>query len=136
MPKLLFCILSRGISVDQATNAISLFELVEGQEALQFPASTEALVFLAAFQKSDSDAEKYDVLFKVELSGEALMQQGIDLDFGGKTRTHLIVRMGGIVVPKAGELKVSLEGAFDGIASASFEIKQSGIAAPGAGNLP
>lgn len=71
MPKLEYFLISEGVSVDQRTNRLSIFNVFESVNAYEFPASVRLVVAVVSLIKEDEDeGEDFQLLLKIHSPGE------------------------------------------------------------------
>ena len=112
MASLEYFLVSRSVSVDQETNQVSIFDVIEEASASKFPSNIPNCVAISLWRKDPREAdEEMQVMLNITLpDGKA---HKFPINFQMKNRRHRIIqRMEGLPIPKEGEIRfeVSLNG--------------------------
>jgi hypothetical protein len=108
--KCILAVCSDTVSLDKATNSVSLFGIVDGISALTFPHSLPNLAMLFIVKKEGNEAEKgvgHAALTFRPNDEQAEIEKGqvpVNFDFEGKQRLRVLIRSGGITVEEPGTL--------------------------------
>lgn len=108
MIRLLLCLTAQGITVDSQTNALSLYNILEGVAAESFPVFLQNISYLCLLQKDADDQSTYAATFRVLIDTDELLHQDVQLDFASRLRNRVIIRVPGLVVPRPGNLVFQL----------------------------
>jgi hypothetical protein len=103
-----FVILANSASIDQATNQLSLFGLIEDLVVASFPVALPNPVFCVLLSRKANEAEKVAVTFAAKFSDDRkpLFQSSeATVDFQGKRRLRFVAQLPPIVIPRLGELE-------------------------------
>jgi len=106
--KLVFAVLSQSVSLDQMTNRLSLFNLVEGIQAPHFPTVLAEIVFVAIIRREAADENRFNATLTVRIAETTIGLADIAVDFEDKQNTRLIGTFQGLPVLKPGTLEFSL----------------------------
>src|SRR5262245_50706814 len=97
-----FALAAEGIVHDSDTDALSLYNILEGVAAEGFPLLIQRMGAVALWTRSEGEKERWPGKFSVTLNGKELVQHAIEVNFRGTPRHRTIVRLGGLVVPGPG----------------------------------
>jgi hypothetical protein len=106
----LFALASRSASVDTQSGLLSIFEVLESINAPQLPALLQEFVFITLLERADGEPDLHDGTIVLSLDGQVLHSQKMPIDFGKRKRSRLLVRLGGLEIPRPGILSVQIEG--------------------------
>ena len=104
--RLMFC--ADGIAIDQRTNTVSAFSIVEEAHPEGFPAVLPRLHVVTWLEREDEDEPRVQLTLRVGLGDETLVDRPIDIDFQARLKTRSIVVLTGVTVPRLGILQISL----------------------------
>src|SRR5258706_5213525 len=102
------CLVAQGVTIDNQTNAVSIFSMVEGVAASGFPVFMQNINFFTLLTRDAADPHEYDGLFTISMGEEELIRQLVHLVFGDKLRNRLVIRIPGVVVTRPGQLAFRL----------------------------
>ncbi|MEW6379010.1 MAG: hypothetical protein AB1611_05320 [bacterium] len=125
------CIISfcaEAVIIDSRTNNVSAFNLLEELHSPSFPVFIPRILFFALLERDDSDLNRYDLTLKVNNNEQLLLEVPTSADFQdpNKTRNRLIIEIGGLAIPSAGELGFTLIHAEQTVCSYSVKVMQIG----------
>src|SRR5260370_23499062 len=103
--KLVFAVLAQSVSLDQMTNRLSLFNLVEGIQAPGFPTVVAEIVFVAVLRRETADQSTFDATLTVRIGQTIIGLANIAVDFADKQNTRLIGTFQGLPVLTPGTLE-------------------------------
>lgn len=109
--KCILAVCSDTISLDKATNLVSLFGIIDGISALTFPHSLSSLAMLFILKREDSDDEQADgrvtLTFHPSDPKAKPSEKGqipVNFDFEGKSKLRVLIRSSGITIEGPGAL--------------------------------
>jgi len=95
-------------AVDQKSNNVSLFNLIEELEPQGFPAVTPPFTFFVNVERSDRGEESAKMRLVVSLGGDVLSDGPFIVGFQGNPRARGFAEIAGIVLSKPGVLAFTL----------------------------
>jgi len=103
---LLIC--ANAISVDQRSNTLSLFNILEEINSPSFPMVVPYMVLVAMLTRGADEPNVFaDLTLSMDVDGEVFFQGNLNpADFQQKLSSRLVVDMQGLIVPKAGMMRV------------------------------
>ena len=106
MPKLEYFLVSESVSVDQGTNRVSLFNILEEFRPNQFPTSIPQAIVTSAWNYESGDENiDYQVKVRISLSGEERSQDFLMNFKMEPNRYRLFQEIVNIPIQQPGELK-------------------------------
>ena len=106
----LFALAARSASIDTQTGLLSVFEVLETIHPPQLPALLQDFVFITLLERSAADPDRHEGTIVLKLDDRILHSQKLPIDFGGRKRARVLVRLGGLEIPGSGVLSVRIEG--------------------------
>ena len=104
--RLVVCALS--VSIDQRSNSLSLFNIVEDLNVPAFPFAIPYMALAIMLTKTaDEPSEPRNVSLHCHLEGEQLFRGVLAPNFQQHLRVRLVVDIQALVVPRPGLLRVS-----------------------------
>ena len=116
----LFCV-AEGASIDEQTKVTSIFAILEYIQASSFPIFLQHATAVAFFERESNDPAVLQGRFDVTLNGQSVVGKPVTIDFQGKLRTRLIVRIQNIPIPGPGTLRFTM--ALTGLEPVETDIK-------------
>ena len=104
MISLRLAVVAEGVSIDQQTTSLSIYNVLEGIEGSGFPLFIQRITFVALYERALDDPEIHNGHVQVRLGDHELTNQAIAMNFQGKKRTRLVARFPGLLVPAPGDL--------------------------------
>src|SRR5690349_1315053 len=98
------CLVAQGITRDADSDTISIYNILEGVAAEGFPLFVGHLSFFCLLEKTANEPNEYTGIFSISLGGTELASQPVPLNFGGRQRNRVIIRIPGTVLPNPGDL--------------------------------
>lgn len=95
-------------SVDQRTNVLSVFGLIEEVGSPTFPFVIPKLSLIAVFEKASDESATPTVSIRVTINEQQVFGQDSNLDFQSLNRIRVLADINGLVVPSPGSLVISL----------------------------
>jgi len=114
-------LIAQSVVRDAQTNQISIFNVIEGIIAQNFPLYMQNVSFFILWEREDGDQQDYHGTVEITLNGHLLLEHGIDLNFGQSVHNRTIFNLNGFLIPEIGKLKFVLK--IDEISKASFELQ-------------
>jgi len=105
--KLFLC--AEGVIVDQRSNNVSVFTILEEVTPEELPIVLAQFVVLAILERDEGDPEKCDCTLALSLNDEGMFEQDMVVDFQSKRRVRQMLHFGGVAIEKPGTLTASLE---------------------------
>lgn len=91
MPALEYFLISEGVSVDQRTNRLSIFNVLESVDVIEFPISIPKAIAVVSLIKNDEDHDKdFQLLLKIHSPGEKKDFE-LRLNFVMKVERHRMI---------------------------------------------
>jgi Trm5-related predicted tRNA methylase len=104
-----FSLAAEGAAIDQQTNVVSVFNILETIQADGYPLFVQRLVFLALLTRDERDRLQTQLRFSVGIEEEELIAQDIAVTFVPENvASRVLVRFSGLVVPRPGSLYMTL----------------------------
>lgn len=103
-----FALAAEGASVDRDSNQLSIFNILEGIQAESFPVFMQRIVFVVQLVREEGDENAFQAKFVLTVGNAEITAQMLNVDFMGKPRNRIVVRLGGFVVPQPGTLTFRL----------------------------
>lgn len=104
--KLLLC--AEGVVVDQRTNSVSVFAIVDEIMPQALPVILTRFVVLVILEREEGDPDGCDSTLILRLNDEIVFEQEMELDFQGKRRVRHMIHFGGVPIENPGTLIASL----------------------------
>ena len=105
-----FVIAAGSASIDQGTNQISIFSVIEDVGTASFPLAFSCFL-CALLRKGSRENDTIDIRVQATLSGHPeplVTSPGIPINFQGKQRARIVAQLSPIVIPEPGELVLSI----------------------------
>lgn len=105
-----FVTCAQSLSVDQRSNALSLFHVIEELNIPAFPSALPYMAVVAFFQRTNdepNDPEGIQII--LALGEEELVRQPLVASFQGRLRMKVIAEIAGIVLGAPGVLNVTIQ---------------------------
>lgn len=108
--KAAFVIAASSSSIDQSTNQISIFGVIEDLSSASFPITPSVvLCALLVREKNEGDTQQIGIRVIFDEGKEpAFSADDLTLDFQGKPRARLVAKLPPFVVPAAGDLRLCI----------------------------
>ncbi len=100
--KLIF--LARNITIDQLTNTVSVFSIIEEMYSDKFPVGSGPINLFIMLEKESSDTDKQKMELQIFNNEMILHNISIDLDFQSKNRLRQTININNLVL-NSGTLK-------------------------------
>ena len=81
-----FSVAARGAAVDQETNNLSIFEIVEEIQAEAFPIVLQHFAFVCAWQRDDPDPLVSAAEFSISMGDSNLVRENFEIRFHQASR--------------------------------------------------
>lgn len=102
--RLLLCTCAHSFSVDESSKRLSIFNIIEQMNATAFPAPMPPIYLITTLAKDDGDGEEIDLQLTIDVDGEEVANLPLSSNFQGKPKNRIIAELGGLIVPRAGQL--------------------------------
>lgn len=101
-------ICANGLSVDQRSNTLSIFNILEEINAPSFPMVVPYMVLVGMLSRGPDEPNTVnDLVLSMDVDGDRFFQGALNAaDFQQKLNSRLVIDMQGVVVPKAGMMRV------------------------------
>ncbi len=107
--KALFLICAEGATVDQRSNTLSLFKIIEELNISAFPSVISAFTIAVLITRAASEpTDVNDAYVRIELGNQEIFRHPTLLRFQERNRLRIILEIGGLLIPSPGELKATL----------------------------
>jgi hypothetical protein len=113
---------------DAATNAVSVFNIIEEISSQTFPRALPKLSCLFLLHRDANDDPLYNGLVRIIDNGVETTAIPLEIDFKDKLVNRNIVVLGGLPISGPGELRVSL--LVEGVERASWSIPVKQVGGP------
>lgn len=107
MKSILACA-AKGISVDQKTNNVSIYGLLEQIQAKQFPFVYPEYQLLFMLEKKEEESSRLNFFISAKLNGNELFHAESEIDFSGKNKVRIITTIYQIPISEPGILEFSI----------------------------
>jgi len=125
MPTIQYAVASKSVSVDQQTNSLSIFDIIEDIAALNFPISINELVFTCAVQREPDEPNTCAAEIEISFRDAAILTRVFEINFGTKLKSRLVIRTGGLPISEPGVLSCVIRGeTLNGIGNYRIGISQ------------
>lgn len=105
-PKLLFC--AEGVVVDQSSNNASAFNILEQLNFETLPVAFPKMVILSLLERDSGDPEKWKGKIRINLAGSVILDQLLEHNFQGRSRSRVMFTIGGLPITQPGTMEISL----------------------------
>jgi hypothetical protein len=123
--KVRYIFLCEGASVDQFSNQVTAFQIIEDMTLPSFPMLIPKFAAVASLVKADDDPDEQVLAFRILLNGEEIVSQEIHPLFRGKEKTssRVVFNFGGLPLMAPGVLEARIEKDNHVLASYSVTLK-------------
>lgn len=104
--KLLLC--AEGIVIDQRSNNVSAFEILEQLNPPSLPIVHPKMVVLSVLERDEGDPDKVPVTIRFSIAGSEIVNQIITHNFHDKKRSRNMFTVGGLPISQPGILEISM----------------------------
>jgi len=103
-------ILANSASVDQTSNQLSIFNVIEQISGLKFPAPSPVTTLCMLLARETRDPDTADLMLEGTIDGnsERLFRGGFKADFKGKKRVRIVAQIPPYIIPTPGTLTFAL----------------------------
>lgn len=98
-------ILAQSVSIDQITNRLSVFNVIEGIQADRFPVVMQELVFVAVLRREGNDPARFNTTLTVQIDETPIGRADLIVDFEDKPNTRLVGTFQGMPITGPGRLQ-------------------------------
>jgi hypothetical protein len=119
---------SDSFSIDQATNRLSLFHIIDRISAPSFPVVIPGMALCAVWERDQHDPITVEYDMKIMLDAQHLAKMTGQIDFRGHDRARAVGKVQGFRLPNPGRIKILIE--VGGVELAKWEMDAQGPAAP------
>ena len=105
-PKLLIC--AEGIVIDQKSNNVSAFNILEQLNFESLPVVFPKIEVLSVFERDEGDPQEYPVSIRITIAGSEILNQTVAHNFRDKKRSRNMFTVGGLPITQPGTLKISV----------------------------
>ncbi len=118
--KLLLC--AEGVVIDQKSNNVSIFNILEQINVEMLPAIIPKMVILSVLEKDESDDIEWKGEYSISIDGKEMGRKLLKHNFRGFLRSRNIMVVAGLPLPKPGTLEIALLKEEKKLASYTIEI--------------
>lgn len=123
--QLMLC--AMGVVVDQNTNNVSIFNILESLSSPGFPLFVQKIDLLCVLERDAKDKNKVELELRINNNKAVELFKGpLKVDFQDKFRNRSIVNLNGMAIPNPGKLNFVLYHDNKELAAYSVEINQIG----------
>lgn len=109
MVRLEFFVVAESFSIDQLTNRVSIFDILERIQAPTFPLIFPRLMAVSLWEEDELDTEKqYQVGIRITLGGTELEHIQQNLSFP-RRRLRTIAQIQNLKIPEPGRMEIELK---------------------------
>jgi hypothetical protein len=121
-----FMILANSASIDQTSNQLSIFNVIEQISGLKFPAPSPATTLCMLLARETRDPDTTDFTLEGTISGNSqpLFRGGFTADFKGKKRVRIVAQIPPYLIPAPGTLTFALRRKNREIAAWSVDVAE------------
>jgi hypothetical protein len=95
--------------IDRQTNSLSIFNVYEEMNAPVFPIALQTFAVIMLLIRHDDDLEvPSDVRCRIHLDNQQLMDAPIVPNFQGRRGVKIITNIGGMLIPRPGNMVVAI----------------------------
>ena len=104
--KLLLC--AEGIVIDQRSNNVSAFQILEQLNPPTLPIVHPKMVVLSILERDKGDPDKVPVTIRFTVAGSEVIKETLIHNFQDKKRSRNILTVGGLPIAQPGILEISI----------------------------
>src|SRR4051812_6937748 len=108
MIKCILILAAEGIVRDAASNNISAFNIIEEINTEILPAIIPRFGVLFMLERDQDGPNNIEVNLNIELAGQNLAKQSVQIDFENTERHRSVVKFQGMAITTIGELAISV----------------------------
>ncbi len=110
MPQLELLLVSESLSIDQATNEVSAFGILEELNAVAFPATVPRVSVLSIWRPEAGDVDKdWQMVLRVTTPGDQPIELPTNFRFSAEARRHRLAQgILGLTVSREGNVRFEL----------------------------
>lgn len=103
-----FLACSEGAAIDQRTQNISLFNIIDRIQSVTFPFVIPRLFIAMTFMKEAEDSDQELITVRAALGDSDLLQASLRPMFSGRQKARFMSEMPSIIIPSPGDLVISV----------------------------
>jgi hypothetical protein len=107
MRVLLFAV-AESAAIDQGTNRLSLFNLLEEIISPAFTIVFPQLTIATISSREEVEPSLFTLSLRITLGDQQLVESSLSVDFQGRPRARTLGVMSGLMVPRPGNLRLAL----------------------------
>jgi hypothetical protein len=119
-----------GAVVDQQSNRISIFNLLEELSAPGFPAMHTQMAIIAILDRTQDEPSEPQMSIRIVINQTELITTPIVPSFGEFTRARLVANLSGLAIPEPGMLRCELRLNDDVISTWNVPVREVAPAIP------
>lgn len=108
MIKCIFSLCAEGITIDQMTNLVSVYNIMEEITSKGYPSATPYLAMYHVLTKDKDDPREIDCKVRITNNTEVVFESPTRVNFLDQQRARIIGKVGGLIIPNPGSLFVEL----------------------------
>ncbi len=109
MARLEYFVVAESVSIDQLTNRVSIFNILERIQAPAFPLTFPKLMAVSLWEEDEIDSERqYQVVIRITLGGNELEHIRQNLNFP-RRRLRTIAQIQNLEIPGPGRMEIELK---------------------------
>ncbi len=97
-------LVSEGVSIDQATNNATIYNILERLSGKSFPIFSPQMYVFTLLEKEDSEESNLNCIIQIFNNKQKLFQVEVNPNFIRSKRNRTVIRVGGLAIPSPGEL--------------------------------
>jgi hypothetical protein len=105
-PKLLLC--AEGVVIDRMSNNASAFNILEQLNFHSLPVVFPKMVIFSLMERDEGDPDKWNGEIHISLAGLDILNQRLEHDFQGLSRSRNLLTIGGLPITQPGTMKICL----------------------------
>lgn len=108
MARLEYFVVAESVSIDQLTNRVSIFNILETIQAPAFPVTLTQVMAVSLWEEDEIDTDRqYQVGIRITLGGNELTHIRQNLNFP-RRRLRTIAQIQNIEIPEPGRMEIEL----------------------------
>jgi hypothetical protein len=102
--KLSYVALCERLIIDEQTKKVSIIDVFDTLNTIGVPFMAPDFVVFASFDKEQSEDTIYNTSLSITLNNKSVFEQPIPIDFKGKNKSRMIVRINQLIIHEEGNL--------------------------------
>jgi hypothetical protein len=103
----LFLTCAESAVIDQQTNKLSIFGILEEFQGIGFPGIIPSVAIIVVLSRKKSESEAINLAFSIALNGNVLFEGPLKMSFQGALRARAVANIHGVPITSAGTMTFS-----------------------------